>query len=157
MEQRSMLVVMDVHKESIDISVAEDGRQGEMRHHGVIAGDLEALAKVVRAVDRQSGNLRWKASLGSRPVGGPLPLPSTILMPLVSSEIIGFDRDTGKPTVTVKAAGEMGPQPFFRPGARPTAVRLITVSREGQLQGFAQRFEPVPGPLDVLPGTAAVP
>ena len=116
-----------------------------------------ARDNVLRAVDRKSGNLRWKASLGSRPVGGPLPLPNTILMPLVSSEIIGFDLETGKPTVTVKAAGEMGPQPFFRPGARPTAVRLITVSREGQLQGFAQRFEPVPGPLDALPGTPAVP
>lgn len=116
-----------------------------------------ARDNVLRAVDRKSGNLRWKASLGSRPVGGPLPLPNTILMPLVSSEIIGFDLETGKPTVTVKAAGEMGPQPFFRTGARPTAVRLITVSREGQLQGFAQRFEPVPGPLDVLPGTPAVP
>ena len=50
MEQRSMFVGMDVHKESIDISVAEDGRQGEVRHYGVIAGDLEALAKVVRAL-----------------------------------------------------------------------------------------------------------
>jgi hypothetical protein len=50
MEKRSMFVGMDVHKESIDISVAEGGRQGEVRHYGVIAGDLEALAKVVRAL-----------------------------------------------------------------------------------------------------------
>ena len=50
MEKRSMFVGMDVHKESIDISVAEGGRLGEVRHYGVIAGDLEALAKVVRAL-----------------------------------------------------------------------------------------------------------
>ncbi len=116
-----------------------------------------ARDNILRAVDRRSGNLRWKAALSSRPVGGPLPLPNTVLMPLVSSEIAGFDLETGKPTVTVKAAGEIGPQPFFRTGARPTAVRLVAVSRDGRLQGFAERFEPVPGPIDVLPGLPAVP
>ena len=48
MEQRNMFVGMDVHKESIDISIAEEGRQGEVRHDGVIAGDLEALARCAR-------------------------------------------------------------------------------------------------------------
>jgi hypothetical protein len=38
---------MDVHKESIDIAQAEEG-MGEVRHYGKIAGDLLALARVVR-------------------------------------------------------------------------------------------------------------
>src|SRR5687768_7808747 len=42
MAKRSMFVGMDVHKESIDISLAEEGRDGEVRHYGVIPGDLEA-------------------------------------------------------------------------------------------------------------------
>ena len=46
MAKRSMFVGMDVHKESIDISLAEEGRDGEVRHYGRIAGDLEALATV---------------------------------------------------------------------------------------------------------------
>jgi transposase len=50
MANRNMFVGMDVHKESIDISVAEEGRQGDVRRYGVIAGDLEGLAKVVRAL-----------------------------------------------------------------------------------------------------------
>jgi hypothetical protein len=50
MGNRSMFVGMGVHKETIDISVAEGGRQGEVRHYGVIAPDLEALDKVVRAL-----------------------------------------------------------------------------------------------------------
>ena len=116
-----------------------------------------ARDNVLRAVDRKSGNLRWSASLPSRPSAGPLPLPNTVFMPLVSSAIAGFDLETGKPTVTVQAAGEIGLQPYFRRDARATAVRLVTVSRDGQLQGFAQRFEPVPGPLDVLPGVPTVP
>ena len=36
MVKRSMFVGMDVHKESIDISIAEEGRAGEGRHYGVI-------------------------------------------------------------------------------------------------------------------------
>ena len=49
MAKRSMFVGMDVHKESIDVSIAEEGRDGEVRRYGVIPGDLEAVAKVVRA------------------------------------------------------------------------------------------------------------
>jgi outer membrane protein assembly factor BamB len=113
---------------------------------------------LLRAVDRGSGNLRWKANLPSRPAGGPLRLPDALLMPMVSSEILGFDPETGKPTVTVRAAGEIGVQPFFRPGASLTAPQVITVSREGQLQGFGRRFEPPPQALPFpLPGAPALP
>ena len=43
MGKRSMFVGMDVHKESIDVSLAEEGRDGEGRRYGVIPGDLEAV------------------------------------------------------------------------------------------------------------------
>jgi len=48
-------------------------------------------------------------------------------------------------------------QPYVRRDVRSTLPQLITVSREGQLQGFGRRFEPVPQPLGELPGVAAVP
>lgn len=129
---------------------------------GVPAADddhiyFAARDNILRAVDRKSGNLRWKASLGARPAGGPLRLPSTVLMPLISSSIAVFDAETGKPAAPVIAAGEIGPQPFFRTGVRATAVRLVTVSRDGKLQGFAPRMEPIPGLLAELPGLAAAP
>ena len=112
---------------------------------------------ILRAVDRSSGNLRWKVSLPSRPAGAPLRVPDSLLMPLVSSEIPAFDPESGKPVPGVKAAAEIGSQPFFRAAARATAVRLVTVSRDGQLQGYGRRFEPVPAPLETLPGSPAVP
>lgn len=112
---------------------------------------------LVRAVDRKSGNLRWKADLPSRPAGGPLRLTDVLLMPLVSSQILGLDPVTGKEIVKASAAGEIGLQPYVRRDVRQTLPQLITVSRDGQLQGFGRRFEPVPQLLPELPGLPAVP
>ena len=79
------------------------------------------------------------------------------MVPFVSSEIAGFDPATGKAALTITAAGDIGAQPYLRETTRTTATRLVTVSRDGQLQGFAVRVEPAPTPLAELPGAQAVP
>lgn len=149
---------------SVDVSRGRD--RWRSRLGGDMAGVPAADAKriyfasrdnMLRAVDRKSGNLKWKAALASRPAGGPLRLTDALLMPLVSSQILGFDPVTGLPAVTAAAAGEIGGQPYVRRDVRQTLPQLITVSREGQLQGFGRRFEPVPQILTELPGLPAVP
>ena len=145
-------------------------RRGRERWHWRLGGDIAGIPaadekriylasrdNVVRAVDRKSGNLRWLAGLSSRPAGGPLRLTDIVLMPLVSNQIVGFDPVTGKQTLTAATAGEIGLQPHVRLGVRQTLPQLITVSREGQLQGFGRRFEPVPQLLPELFGSATVP
>jgi outer membrane protein assembly factor BamB len=147
-----------------------DLRRGRERWTWRIGGDMAGAPtaddrhiyfasrdNILRAVDRQSGNLRWKADLASRPAGGPLLIADAVVMPLVSSLIVGFDPVSGKPTVTATAAGEIGLQPYVRRDVRRTLPQLITVSREGQLQGFGRRFEPIPQLLTELPGLPAVP
>ena len=51
-------------KESVDISLAEEGRAGEVRHYGVISGDLEAVANVVRALRAPNRRLRFVYEAG---------------------------------------------------------------------------------------------
>jgi len=48
MKDNSIFIGMDVHKNSIDIAVAEKGRTGQVRHFGKIEGSLAALDKAVR-------------------------------------------------------------------------------------------------------------
>jgi transposase len=58
MRKNIMFVGMDVHKESINITVAEDGHNGKVSHFACIDGDLKSLDK---AIDK----------LGSRGLSGP--------------------------------------------------------------------------------------
>src|SRR5262245_7388347 len=111
---------------------------------------------MIRAVDRRSGNLKWTASIPSRPAGGPFIVAEAVMIPLVSTSIQGFAPADGKLVVTINAAGETAAQPYVRQGARLSGARLITVSRDGQLQGFGLRFEPPPGPVKLI-GAPALP
>ena len=64
MGNRSMFVGLDVHKETIDVSIAEGEREGEVRHYGVIASDLERLDKVVRALRASDRRLHFVYEAG---------------------------------------------------------------------------------------------
>lgn len=160
------LIVGLAKKDVVSLDVSRGRERWSRRLGGDLAGMPTADEKriyyasrdnMLWAVDRKSGNLRWNAGLSSRPAGGPLRIPIGVVMPLVSSQIVGFNPETGKPTVTAAAAGEIGVQPHVRPDARQTQPVLITVTREGQLQGFGRRFDPVPQLLPELPGTVTRP
>jgi len=160
------LVFGTTAKDLISVSLRRGDEKWRRRLGGDMAGSPDADDKriyfasrdnLVRAVDRKTGNLRWLANLSSRPAGGPLRLGEALFMPLVSSQILGFDPVTGKQTVTATAVGEIGLQPYVRRDVRRTQPQLITVSRDGQLQGFGRRFEPVPQLLPELPGLPTVP
>ena len=64
MGNRSMFVGLDVHKETIDVSIAEGERHGEVRHYGVLASDLEPLDKVVRALRAPDRRLHFVYEAG---------------------------------------------------------------------------------------------
>lgn len=57
MEKNVLFVGLDVHKESIEVAIAEGGRNGEVRRYGKISGELKALDKVIRKLQSSGKHL----------------------------------------------------------------------------------------------------
>src|SRR5210317_846633 len=64
MKQYSTFVGMDVHKNSIEIAIAQRGRNGEVRSYGKIDGTLLALDKVVRKLVSKGAPLHFVYEAG---------------------------------------------------------------------------------------------
>jgi hypothetical protein len=63
-EKNTIFVGLDVHKNSIDIALADAGREGDVRFYGSIGGDLESLHKVVRKLQSTGPTLRFVYEAG---------------------------------------------------------------------------------------------
>jgi len=115
---------------------------------------VSAYDHVLRALDRRSGNLRWKRALPHRPAGSPVLVGDLVLVPSFATELAAYASATGAPALAVASASEVAGSTHFRAGGRPTGTRLLAVSVEGQLLAFAPRVEPAPVALTDVPGTA---
>jgi len=64
MKHSIIFVGLDVHKDSINIASADDGRNGEVRFFGAIAGDMDSLDKAIRKFRRSGSELRFVYEAG---------------------------------------------------------------------------------------------
>jgi outer membrane protein assembly factor BamB len=117
---------------------------------------LVAYDHLVRAVDRGSGNLRWRRALPHRPAGSPVLVGPIVLVPSLSTELSAYDATTGEPVLAIRSTGEVAGETHVRRGGSAVGTRLLAVSVEGRLLAFAPRVEPPITPLEALPGTPVV-
>src|SRR5512144_2593036 len=64
MKKNITFVGLDVHKNSIDVALADVGRDGDVRFYGTIGGDLDSLHKVVRKLQSTGAELRFAYEAG---------------------------------------------------------------------------------------------
>jgi len=137
----NLYVGMDVHKESIDIALAdEDGRQ-EVRHYGSIGGDLAAVDQAVRRLQATGKTLHFVYEAGPcgyviyRHLAGKgldcvVVAPSMI--PKRSGDRVKTDRRDAEMLARLYRAGELSA--VYVPHPEDEAVRDLTRAREDAKQ-----------------------
>ena len=69
MKAITLYIGLDVHKDSITIAIAQDGRQGEIRLYGTITNDLHALEKVLAKIRKAHPSCRLDVCYEAGPCG----------------------------------------------------------------------------------------
>jgi transposase len=137
MTTHSTFIGMDIHKNSIDIAIAQSGRQGQVRHYGKIDGTLSALDKVVRKLVSTGSSLHFVYEAGPcgyqvyRHLAGQgfdcaVVAPSRIPKP--SGNQIKNDRRDALMLARLHRAGEL--TAVYVPLAEDEAIRDLVRARE---------------------------
>lgn len=137
-----VFVGMDVHKESIDITVAATA--GEVRRWGQIGGDRAAVEKAVRKLESSGGKLHFVYEAGpcgfwiERLIaarGHECWVVSPSLIPKKSGERVKTDRRDSEKIARMARAGEL--EPIYVPTEVDEALRDLVRARDDAM--IAQR------------------
>lgn len=136
MEQIVKYVGLDVHKDSITIAIADQGREGEVRVYGKIANEFDQIDKVMRKLISQNGQLRCVYEAG--PCGYPLyrhltekgidcVVVAPAMIPRKSGDRIKNDRRDAIKLATLHRSGEL--TSVYVPDQEDEAIRDLVRTR----------------------------
>jgi len=140
----TVFVGIDVHKDSIDIAVAEGGSRGEARHWGVVGGDMASLDKAVRKLVSLGRPLHFVYEAGPcgywihrhlTAKGFQCEVVAPSCTPKKPGERIKTDRRDGLKLARLARAGEL--TAVYVPDQRDEAMRDLMRAREDAV--YAQR------------------
>jgi transposase len=125
---------MDVHKESIEIAIADEN---EARHYGRIGGDAASLDRVVRKLHSAHRSLMFVYEAGPcgfwiyrrlRRQGLACMVVSPSMMPRRAGDRVKTDRRDGLKLARLARAGEL--EPIYVPEQKDEAMRDLVRARE---------------------------
>jgi transposase len=159
-EDRTVCVGLDTHKAKIAVAVAEPGREGEVRFHGEIANQPEAVRRLIERLADKHGRLKVCYEAGPcgyglhrqvTALGHDCTVVAPSLVPRRPGDRVKTNRRDAVALARLHRAGELTavwiPDPVHEAmrdlvRARTAAMEAVRRARQ-QLQGFLLRHERV--------------
>ena len=119
-----------------------------------------SLDNIIRAVNRDNGNQRWKKPAGTRPIAPPRAFGGVVVVAGLMPAITAFVGETGAVMGTQAAGGTLVGPPLIDPVLKPFRVSLVSVTREGVVEALRPAGlmfrEAALIPLATLPGRSLI-
>jgi transposase len=136
-----MFVGMDVHQKTIDVTVAEDGREGRVWHFGTIAGDLQSVDRAADKLLEHGRPLHFVYEAGpcgfvlyrhlaARGLDCAVVAPAQV--PTKPSDRIKTDRRDAQKLACTHRAGQL--RPIYVPAPADEAMRDLVRAREDSVE-----------------------